>query len=119
MQTYFLVCVRVPLVASDVTTTLKQLGLGVPLVANSAEEALEMLAGLEDGASLGHALVQVAPDTFATSALRGALDRMGAKVVLLHDDLPTAEDTLHFPVLTPPFFTEDLEGVFSPLRPSA
>ncbi len=119
MRTYFLVCVRVPLVASDVTTTLTQLGLGVPLVANTAEDALDMLAGLETGANLGHALVQVAPSTFASSALRAELDRLGAKVVLLHDDLPSAEPEFHFPVLTPPFFTEDLEGGFTSLRTSA
>ena len=119
MQTYFLVCVNVPLVASDVTTTLEELGLGVPLVANTAEDALAMLAGLEAGASVGHALVQIAPADFATSALRASLDRLGAKVVLFHDDLPSVEPALPFPVLTPPFFTEDLQGFFTALRPSA
>lgn len=117
MERFFLVCVSVPLVARDVTTTLEQLGLGVPLVATSNDEALDLVGRLDAKATLTHALVQVAPEAYAASALRSALDRLGAKVILLHDDPPAADPAPVFPVLTPPFFTEDLEGAIAALRP--
>lgn len=117
MQRFFLVCVSVPLVAKDVTTTLEQLGLGVPLVATSADEALAILDRLDAGATLSHALVQVAPEAFGASPLRSALDRLGARVVLLHDDAGPASPAPDFPILCPPFFTEDLEGAIAALRP--
>jgi len=116
MQKFFLVCVNVPLVAKDISTTLEQLGLGVPLVAGSTDEAMVMLAQLPADARVSYALVQTAPAVFAASALRTALDGLRAKTVLLHDDLPSAEPALSYPVLTLPFFTEDLEGAIASFR---
>lgn len=116
MQEFFLVCVNVPLVAKDISTTLEQLGLGVPLVAGSNDEAIVMLTQLPADAHVSYALVQSAPAVFVASALRTALDGLKAKTVLLHDDLSPAESEPNYPVLTLPFFTEDLEGAIASFR---
>lgn len=116
MQKFFLVCVHVPLVAKDISTTLEQLGLGVPLVAESTDEAIGILTQLPPDADVAYALVQSAPEEFAASPLRTALDGLQAKTVLLHDNVPPADPALSYPVLTLPFFTEDLEGVIASFR---
>ncbi|MGL4413744.1 hypothetical protein [Roseinatronobacter monicus] len=116
MQKFFLVCVNVPLVAKDISTTLEQLGLGVPLVAGSIDEAMVMLTQLPIDARVAYALVQAAPAEFAASALRTALDGLKARTILLHDDLSPADPVLDYPILTLPFFTEDLEGAIASFR---
>lgn len=118
MNSFFLVLVNFSLVAKDVTATLEQMGIGDPLVANSEDEALGLLTNLEAGNGIKLAVVQVAPASFAVSALREVLERLGAKVVLLHDSLTSDHDLSPYPILSLPFFTEDLEGIVSKITRS-
>ncbi len=108
MQPYFLVCVNFALVATDIVETLEDMGLGKPVVAGSEGEALPLLAALPPGAPLRLAVVEAAPQAFATSLLQATLDAMGAKVVLISDTTEPAPEPRRYPLLPKPFFTDDL-----------
>jgi len=109
MDGKFLVFVNFSIVAKDVSTTLEQMGVGIPMVAGTEEEALALMADLADGASLRLAVVQLSPEAFLHSALRPQLEQRGAHVILLHDGVHISETPPPYAVLAVPFFTEDLE----------
>jgi len=114
MNSFFLVFVNFSLVAKDVTATLKQMGLGDPLIASSEDDAVTLLASLDSGTAVKLAVVQASPAEFAVSALRDVLEKIGAEVVLLHDNM-VAEAP--YPILSVPFFTDDLEQIVSRFWP--
>jgi hypothetical protein len=116
MNPFFLVLVKFSLVAKDVTTTLKQLGMGNALIAETEEEAVRLLEELGAGSLLRVAVIQASPANFAASALRAALDRLGTRVVLVDED-ESADQSSDYPVLTVPFFTDDLEQIVSNFWP--
>jgi uncharacterized protein YoxC len=123
MNPVFLVYVNFSLVAKDVTATLEQMGIGDPLIASSTEDALGKLASLASDMEVKLAIIQATPAAFAVSSLRDALERLGAKVVLLHDTITSDEPKSPYPILSLPFFTEDLEGIvsqfsYAPKQPS-
>ncbi|MFN3662910.1 hypothetical protein [Yoonia sp.] len=111
MNSFFLVFVNFSLVAKDVTATLEQMGLGDPLIAASEQDALSKLAALEQGMQVRLAVIQATPAVFAASALRNTLEMLGTKVVLLNDGIPRDNAGSPYPVLSLPFFTEDLEAL--------
>lgn len=109
MDGKFLVFVNFSIIAKDVSTTLEQLGMGIPLIAASEAEALALMTDLAEGAALRLAVVQLSPEDFSISPLRDILEQRGAHVILLHDEVHVSETAPPYPVLAVPFFTEDLE----------
>lgn len=116
MQEFFLVLVNFSIVAKDVSSTLEQMGIGAPLVPRAEAEAIKMLAVLDGGAALRLAVVQRDPAAFTHSPLRVALENRGAKIILVHDTAVTEPEVIPYPVLTIPFFTEDLEQAIARLQ---
>lgn len=109
MDGTFLVFVNFSIVAKDVSTTLEQLGFGIPLIAASEAEALALMTDLAQGAAVRLAVVQLSPDAFSQSPLRMALEQRGAHVILLDDSSRQPDDGSRYPVLGVPFFTKDLQ----------
>lgn len=118
MQSCFLVLVNFSFVAKDVSATLEQLGHGTPLVPRAEADALDLLNALDPGAALRLAVIQCDPIGFAKSALGLALEQRGTQIILLHDFAFPAATAFPYPVLTLPFFTEDLERVIAGLEPN-
>ncbi|MBQ1203193.1 MAG: hypothetical protein IIX61_05235 [Loktanella sp.] len=118
MNPIFLVFVNFSLVAKDVAATLKQMGLGEPLVVESEDDAVAKLSALKPDTAVKLAVVQASPAEFATSALREALERLGAQVVLLHDSVTADFPSPPYPMLSVPFFTDDLEQIVMKFLPS-
>lgn len=119
MDSCFLVCVSFALVAKDVTATLQQHGMGRPIIATTQSAALEELQAIEHRTDLRLAVVQMPPVLFAASPLQTVLRAMGVPVILLDDGPLPAEADMIYPILTIPFFTEDLERVLVAMsRPS-
>ncbi len=118
MQSYFLVCVRFSLVATDIVATLEEMGLGTPLVAGGEEEALRHLTALPPGAALRVAVVEAPPAQFSTSPLRVRLDAMDARTILMSGAPTEVAEPHSFPVLPTPFFTEDLIALITGARPA-
>ncbi|MGY6695063.1 MAG: hypothetical protein ACXIUW_03410 [Roseinatronobacter sp.] len=116
MQSCFLVLVNFSFVAKDVSATLEQLGHGTPLVPRAEAEALDLLKTLDPGAALRLAVIQCDPIGFATSALRLALEQRGTQIILLHDFAYPTVASIPYPILTLPFFTEDLEQIIAGLE---
>ncbi|MGP9788840.1 hypothetical protein [Roseinatronobacter sp. NSM] len=110
MDGTFLVFVNFSIVAKDVSTTLQHLGFGTPLIATTEAEALALMSEHAQGAALRLAVVQLSPDAFSQSPLRGVLEQHRAHVILL-DGSPCSHSAnrSRYPVLGLPFFTTDLQ----------
>ncbi len=115
MQKSFLVLSGFALLARDVSATIEQMGLGIPLLARSEDEALSLLDNLEPGAAIPMAIMEMGPDDFMRSPLRAALGARGVETVLLSSSIEEATETPGLTVLSMPVFSEDLERLLRKL----
>lgn len=106
MSRYCLVMLQTPLVAQDLALTLEDLTGCAPILATRVEDACEKLAPLAPGSVL-YAFVQSDAEGLDASPLREALERTGARLVLMgHAAEMEAADgagRIDCPILVQPF----------------
>lgn len=108
MREYCLVLVQSGIVAKDIAATLEERCLGVPLISQCEEDALQMIMQLDKAAVLRMAVIQGDRALISQGELYRALTSAACPVIWVQDTANPASDGQD-QVLTLPFFTDDLE----------
>lgn len=108
MRAYCLVLVQFGIVAKDIAATLEERRLGVPLISQCEEDALQMIMQLDKAAVLRMAVIQGDRALISQGELYRTLTSAGCPVIWVQDTANPASDGRD-QVLTLPFFTDDLE----------
>jgi len=108
MRDYCLVLVQFGIVAKDIAATLEERRVGVPLISQREEDALQMISQLEEAAVLRMAVIQGDRASISQGELYRALTSAGCPVIWVQDAPDASPDGPDL-VLTLPFFTDDLE----------
>ena len=106
-----------PLVARDLAMTLGEALQVSTLVAPSEVEAVSAVAALPAETPLPLAILRIAPEAFAVSPLRAAVEQRGARVVLMGGNLtePAPDAPWPWAVLDWPFGTDQLLALLAGL----
>lgn len=120
MSRYCLVVLQTPLVAQDLALTLQDLTGCISITVDKMEDAYDKLAELSPG-SLLYAFVQSDVSGFRDSPLRGVIERLGGRFVLLGHaaELEVVQETeaAAWPVLGQPFGSEQVADLLSRFNP--
>jgi hypothetical protein len=86
MTGHFLIVADFSILARDLSATLERMGLGVPLIASSDAQAIEVLSKLDSEAEVALAVLHMAPEEFSRSNLRAVLNKSGTQIVMVESD---------------------------------
>lgn len=122
MSRYCLVVLQTPLVAQDLALTLQDLTGCISITVEKMEDACQRLADLSPG-SLLYAFVQSDVSAFRDSPLRGMIERLGGRLVLLGHaaEMEAAREVegSAWPVLGQPFGSEQVADLLAKFRPQS
>lgn len=122
MSRYCLVVLQTPLVAQDLALTLQDLTGCISITVEKMEDAYDKLADMSPG-SLLYAFVQSDVSGFRDSPLRGLIDRLGGRFVLLGHaaEMEVVQETeaAEWPVLGQPFGSEQVADLLTRFRPQS